>query len=153
MNILEVASLDELAGHVGETLGPSDWLAVDQALIDDFARVTNDLSWYHVDIARAAREMPGGHTIAHGLLILSLVPGLTAQFLTIRDRGRALNYGSNKVRYIAPVIAGASVRLSMTIASVTSTKGGHMLQTDYIMELLDGTRPAMIAEVLTLMYD
>ncbi len=150
---LEIENINELAHHVGAHFGPSEWLRIDQAMIDTFAHATNDLAWYHVDVARAAREMPGGKTIAHGLLTLSLVPGLTAQFLTIRDRGRALNYGSNRIRYIAPVLVDDSVRLSMTIASLTPTNGGLMLQTDYVMEILRGTRPAMTAEVLTLMYD
>lgn len=152
MKTLDVDTIEDVAQHLGETFGPSAWLTIDQTMIDAFASVTNDLGWYHIDPVRAAREMPGGRTIAHGLLISSLVPGLTAQFVKIRGYRRGLNYGSDKVRYIAPVYAGDAVRLSMTMASLTPAKGGLMLRGNCVMELEGSIKPAMTAEILSLIF-
>ena len=91
---------------VGQSLGTSDWFTVEQHHIDDFARTTGDDFWIHVDCERAAREMPGGKTIAHGLFMLSLVPLLQRQIFRVERRGKGLNYGSDRVRYTAQVPVG-----------------------------------------------
>ena len=96
--MLTVAPRD-LKAHVGRELEPSDWVTVDQAMIDKFADATGDHQWIHVDTARAKREMPGGMTIAHGYLTLSLLPQMIYQSYTITGRGRSINYGSDKVRF------------------------------------------------------
>lgn len=145
-----VDTLHELTQRVGESLGVSDWLTVDQSLIDRFADVTGDRNWYHVDTERAAREMPNGKTLAHGLLTLSLVPGLAAQVLNVRHHGRALNYGLNKVRFPTPVPVGSRVRLHVKISSATQQERGVLLGRTYTMELEGDSKPAMIADMLTL---
>src|SRR3990172_13321978 len=80
----------------GRQLGPSEWITVDQAMIDKFAEATGDHQWIHVDPERAKREMPGGKTIAHGFLTLSLLPRLHPMPLQVKNRKRSINYGSNK---------------------------------------------------------
>src|SRR5213083_1878572 len=107
MNTLVVEYPKDLKEHIGRELGPSDWMTVDQAMIDRFAEATGDHQWIHVDVERAKREMPGGKTIAHGYLTLSLLPRLSHGILHIRKRSRGINYGSNKVRFTAPVPAGS----------------------------------------------
>ena len=95
--------IEELQQVVGEHLGYSDWHQVTQEAVDQFAEATGDHQWIHVDVERAKREMPGGRTIAHGYLTLSLLPRLNAGIYTIKSRKRGVNYGSNKVRFTAPV--------------------------------------------------
>jgi acyl dehydratase len=146
--MLTVDTLADLASHVGENLGCSQWLIVDQPMIDRFAELTGDENWYHVDLKRAANELPGGRTIVHGLLTLSLVPGLAGQIVSIRNHGRALNYGLNKVRFPVPVPADSRVRLK--VLSAQPAKEGIMLVRDYTIELEGASKPAMVAEMLTL---
>src|SRR5438046_5988410 len=107
--MLTVETPKDLLQHVGRELGPSAWIVVDQAMIDRFADATGDHQWIHVDVERARREMPGGKTIAHGYLTLSLIPRMAATLLEITRRGRGINYGSNKIRFISPVPAGSRV--------------------------------------------
>src|SRR5579863_3334012 len=110
-SMIELERPADLEAYVGKEIGVSDWFTVDQAMIDKFAEATGDHQWIHVDVERAKREMPGGKTIAHGYLTLSLLPRLSHNVLTIRKRSRGINYGSNKVRFTAPVPAGSRVRL------------------------------------------
>jgi acyl dehydratase len=149
MLIVDAADLPK---HVGETLGPSDWLVVDQARIDKFAAVTGDDQWIHTDVERAKREMPGGTTIAHGYLTLALVPTLMRELLKINCR-RAINYGSNKVRYTGMVPAGARVRLSQTIKSAEPLdKGGIRLTSECRIMVEGQEKPALVAEVMAIFY-
>src|SRR5438132_11393082 len=116
--MLELETPNDVAQHLGRELGPSEWMTVDQPMIDKFADATGDHQWIHVDVERARREMPGGKTIAHGYLTLSLVPRLAATLMRVKKRIRRLNYGSNKVRFINPVPASARIRLRQRIANV-----------------------------------
>src|SRR5207249_5806475 len=109
MPTLKVEYPKDLLKLVGTELGPSEWVTVDQAMIDKFADATGDHQWIHVDVERAKREMPGGKTIAHGYLTLSLVPRMASTLLEVTHRSRGINYGSNKVRFISPVPAGARI--------------------------------------------
>src|SRR5438093_9233710 len=111
MATLKVEYPKDLLKLVGRELGPSEWVTVDQAMIDKFADATGDHQWIHVDVERAKREMPGGKTIAHGYLTLSLVPRMASTLLEVTHRSRGINYGSNKVRFISPVPAGAPLPL------------------------------------------
>ena len=149
----EFATAAEMATHVGEELGSSDWIEIDQARIDAFAQATGDLNWFHVDPERAAREMPGGRTIAHGLLTLSLVPGLGNGIYAIASRKRALNYGANKVRFLAPVPCGSRLRLRQRLLSVEPASGGMLITLENRMEIEGQERPAMIAETLLLVFE
>lgn len=147
---LMVETMADLAGHVGCVLGPTDWLTVDQELVDRFGEVTGDRNWYHHDTARAARELPGGRTIGHGLLTLALVPGMRLQVLEIRRHGRALNYGHDRVRFPAAVPVGSRIRLSVAVAGAEPHRDGVVIRLANTMHLDGGTKPAMVADSLTL---
>jgi len=151
--MITVDTLAELAALVGRDLGASDWITIDQDMIHAFAEITGDRNWYHLDIERARRELPGGRTIAHGLLTLSLVPGLAPQIVQVRRHGRALNYGLNEVRYPVPVPADSRLRLHMRVDRAEPAHGGTMIVRNYRMELEGSSKPAMVAEMLTLVYD
>jgi acyl dehydratase len=138
---------------VGQPLGTSGWLAIDQARIDEFARATGDDFWIHVDVERAAREMPDGKTIAHGLMLLGLVPVLQRQIFTIAQRGKGLNYGSDRVRYTAQVPVGSRVRLRQSVRVAERVGAGTRLTTDCVLELEGSARPAVVAEFIVLFLD
>ncbi len=147
-----IVDVKDLPKHVGETLGPSAWLTVDQATIDKFADATGDHQWIHVDPARAKRELPWGKTIAHGYLTLSLIPRLMRDLLEIRFR-QALNYGSNKVRYTGMVPSGSRVCMYQTLRAVDSEKNEGFRLTSECKIMVEGhDRPALIAEVMAIFY-
>jgi acyl dehydratase len=151
--MLTVQSPHDLEQLVGRELGPSEWITVDQAMIDKFAEATGDHQWIHVDVERARREMPGGQTIAHGYLTLSLVPRLAATLLKVERRRHGINYGSNKVRFISPVPAGARVRLRQRIAGVEEVAGnGVRVTSEMTVEIEGQERPALVAETLSVQY-
>ena len=125
----------------------------DQAMIDKFAEATGDHQWIHVDVERAKKEMPGGKTIAHGYLTLSLLPRLVPQLLKVEKRKRGINYGSNKIRFTNTVPAGSRVRLKQTIKNVEDVEGnGVRITSEMVMEVEGQERPALIAEVLGIQY-
>jgi acyl dehydratase len=138
---------------VGRELGASGWVAVDQDRIDAFAACTGDRQWIHVDVARARRESPFGGPIAHGYLTLSLVAALVMELGMIPpDAATGLNYGLDKVRFIAPVKAGARVRMRATLLAVEAQSGGRvLLKLDCTLEIEGQAKPALVAELLCLL--
>ena len=152
--MLEVERAGDLAAWVGKEIGVSRWLTVDQHTIDLFAKATGDLQWIHVDVKRAKREMPDGRTIAHGFLTLSLIPLLARGVWKVRQRTRALNYGSNKVRFTAPVPSGSRIRLRQKLLALIQVEdGGHRLTIESTVEIEGSERPALVAEILSVIYD
>jgi len=151
---LTVEKPAELLQHVGQELGPSDWMTVDQAIIDKFAEATGDHQWIHVDVERARKEMPGGKTIAHGYLTLALVPRMAQTLVKVTGRKRGLNYGSNKVRFTAAVPAGSRIRLrSFRIRSVEPVDGnGFRVTSEATVEVEGQERPALVAEIIGVQY-
>ena len=151
--MLKVENPQDLLQHVGEELGPSEWLTVTQEMIDKFAEATGDHQWIHVDVERAKKEMPGGKTIAHGYLTLSLLPRLAPTLMKVEQRRRGLNYGSNRVRFTAPVPAGARVRLRQKLLKVEPVEdNGFRVTSEMTMEVEGNSRPAMVAETLGIIY-
>jgi acyl dehydratase len=151
--MLEVEKPQDLLQHVGKELGPSEWLTVTQEMIDKFADATGDHQWIHVDVERAKKEMPGGKTIAHGYLTLSLLPRLAPTLMKVEKRRRGLNYGSNRVRFTAPVPAGARVRLRQKLLKVEPVEdNGFRVTSEMTMEVEGSSRPAMVAETLGIVY-
>jgi acyl dehydratase len=150
--MLEVETPKDLLALVGKTLGPSEWITVDQPMIAAFADATGDHQWIHVDVERAKREMPGGKTIAHGYLTLSLVPRMAATLLKVTKRSRGLNYGSNKVRFTNAVPAGARVRLRQRIVNAEEIAGGVRLTSEMTVEIDGQERPALVAELMSISY-
>jgi len=148
----------DLRDWVGKEIGVSEWLTIDQSRIDDFARLTGDDHWIHVDVERARREMPDGKTIAHGFLTLSLIPYLVRSVYKITHRGRGLNYGTNRVRFVNPVQVGDRVRLRQLIKTVErgeegGQKGATRVTSECTIEIEGKSRPAVVAEFLMLVYD
>ena len=150
--MLELETVADLKPYVGKPVGTSDWLTIDQQRIDDFARVSGDDNWIHVDVERAKRELPGGKTMAHGMLTLSLITYLGGKILRVRQRSRGINYGSNKVRFTAPVLCGARIRLHRTLEKYEPVEGGVRLTFGNRMEIEGEAKPALVAETISVIY-
>ena len=150
--MIEVETPADMDALVGRKLGVSEWFTVTQERINLFAEATGDHQWIHVDVARAAREMPGGHTIAHGFLTLSLLPQLAQDIYRIRRRSRGINYGANKLRFTHPVAAGSRVRLHMTLKASENVEGGRRLISENTIEIEGQERPALVAETIALAF-
>ncbi len=145
--------LDDYRALVGQELGVSDWVLVDQARIDAFAEVTGDHQFIHVDPVRAA-QTPFGTTIAHGYLTLSLCSSFAYQALPgVVGTKMGVNYGLNKVRFMAPVKSGKRVRGRFSLADVTQRPDGAWQSTVNVTVEIEGeTKPALAAEWITLQY-
>nr|WP_246573966.1 MaoC family dehydratase [Chelatococcus asaccharovorans] len=139
--------------HAGRPIGSSQWFAITQKNIDDFARLSGDDNWMHTDPVRAGRDMPGGRTIAHGVYILSLIPWLQREIFEIRRRGRGFNYGYERVRFLAPVPVGSRVRLTMTPVQATSQASGTRIEIDSTVEIEGSDKPALVARSIILIED
>ena len=150
------AALSSLESRVGQEIHTSDWLTIDQAMIDGFASATRDRQWIHVDPERAARESPYGKTIAHGYLTLSLYPALRG----LVDAGtplapgvtRVINYGINKLRFPNAVVAGSRIRAHCKLVSAEEAKGSIELVEEYSVEIEGQQRPACVAECVMRLY-
>lgn len=142
----------DLVDLVGRELGVSEWLTIDQDLIDRFADVTGDHTWVHTDPERAARDLPGGRTIAHGLLTFSLIPQLSYQILDISDPGMTFSYGANRLRYIAPVISGDRIRLRSTLLAADRDGDRIYLTFNYRVEIEGNDKAALVAEQVILTH-
>ena len=152
--MLEVERAGDLKAWEGREVGVSDWYTVTQEQIDKFADATGDHQWIHVDVARAKKEMPGGKTIAHGWLTLSLVPRLAATLYRVKQRSRGINYGANRVRFTGMVPAGGRIRLRLRIKAVEAMKdGGTRITNESTMELEGRDRPVLVAETIGVSYD
>ncbi|WP_320780148.1 MaoC family dehydratase [Streptomyces sp. CRN 30] len=145
-------SADELKAGVGEQLGHSDWLEIGQERVDLFADATGDHQWIHVDPEKAATG-PFGGTIAHGYLTLSLLPLLVPQVFRVEGVRLGVNYGSNKVRFPAPVPVGSRLRATAVLTEVTTVKdGGVQVTAAVTVEREGGEKPVCAAEAVTRYY-
>jgi acyl dehydratase len=146
-------NITDLQPLVGREIAVSDWITVDQARIDKFADATGDHQWIHVDVERAKKEMPGGKTIAHGFLTLSLVPRMASTLLEVQKRSRGINYGSNKVRFITPVQAGARIRVHQRITGAEEVSGnGVRVTSEMTVEIEGQAKPALVGEIIGIRY-
>jgi acyl dehydratase len=137
---------------IGQDLGTSDWITIDQSMIDQFAACTGDRQWIHVDAERATKESPAGGTIAHGFLSLALIAPLGMELgLAPLDASAVFNYGLDKVRFLTPVKSGNRVRLQVSMTSVEPKDGGRLLiKGAAVLEIENSQTPALVAETLTL---
>ncbi|MFF0454738.1 MaoC family dehydratase [Nocardia africana] len=142
--------LDEVRAALGDQLGPSDPLTVDQARIDAFAEATGDHQWIHVDTTRAA-DGPFGRTIAHGYLTLSLLPQFGAQLFALEFGTARVNYGVDKVRFPAPVPVDSALSCTATFTDLRDTPAGAILTTRYVVQAADAAKPACVADTLVLL--
>ena len=139
----------------GEDLGVSDWIIVDQDMINRFAECTGDRQWIHVDVERTRKESPFRKPIAHGYLTLSLVTAMALDIDAVPENTQAaFIHGLDTVRFIAPVVAGARVRMKITLLSMQEKgPGQYLLRTANTVEIDGDTRPALTAEVLVMLYE
>jgi acyl dehydratase len=141
----------DLESRVGQEIAVSPWVAVPQERIDLFAKATEDFQWIHVDPERA-KASPFGTTIAHGFLTLSMLPKLTESTFEFSDRKMGVNYGLNKVRFTAPVPAGAKIRGRFTLAKYEKLEGGVQTTWSVTVEREGGDKPVMVAEAISRHY-
>ncbi len=144
---------EEIRAAVGTELGASDWIEVSQDRIREFAHATGDNQWIHVDVERAAREMPAGTTIAHGLLTLSFAPLFVRSVMSLDGLRNTLNYGANRVRYLSPVPAGTRLRGRVSIMDAEDLPPDGLRVTYNVkFEMENRERPACVAEVIAIHY-
>ena len=142
-----VNGIEELKSLVGETIGPSDWREVTQDLIDQFAEVSGDDQWIHVDTDRAKTDSPFGTTVAHGNLTLSMIDGFRSGLMESSGFKMGVNYGWNKVRFPAPVPSGSRIRASIETLSVDELDGGwYQIAQKWTVEVEGNEKPACVAE-------
>ena len=142
---------DEIRSAVGTEVGASDWIEITQDRIDKFAEATCDEQWIHVDQGRAKQELPGGKTIAHGLLSLSLAPMFIRSVMGLKGLKNTLNYGADRIRYLSPVPAGSRIRGRITIAEAEDVPtDGLRVHYHLVIEIEGGQRPACVAELIAL---
>ena len=148
---LVINSYDEFAAHLGEVLGTSEWLEVDQERINLFADATLDHQWIHVDVEKAKEDSPYKSTIAHGYLTLSLLPYLWNQIIEVNNLKMMVNYGMDKMKFGQAVVTGSSVRLVTTLQSIVNLRGTCKAEIKFVIEIKDSKKPA-IEGLATFLY-
>jgi len=143
------SSIADLERVRGERVGESAWFTVTQELVDEFARLTRDEQWIHIDPERARRESPLGTTIAHGFLTLSLMPSLIQQCVSFPTARFGLNYGFDRVRFVAPVPVGSEIRGVFSVEEVRAIEGGAQITWRAEIEVRGAPKPALSALWLT----
>ena len=144
----EFESADQIKAAIGEDLGQSDWLVIEQERINLFADATDDHQWIHVDVEKA-KDGPFGAPIAHGYLTLSLVNHFLPSLITVPTASMGINYGCNKVRFPSPVPVGSKIRASGQIAEVDDVAGGVQVVVKVTVEVEGTPKPACIAETVS----
>ena len=151
--MLVVSEPKDLLHHINHDLGHGEWVLIDQKKINEFALVSGDHQWIHVDADRAVNEMPDGKTIAHGLLTLCMSADLARNVLKIEQLKQSINYGIDKVRFTSPVKVGTKIRMNSIIEDVKERDNGVIyLKIKRVVETEDGERPAMVASTISLLY-
>jgi acyl dehydratase len=148
----EIANLAELKTLVGEEIAVTDWVLITQERVQQFADATGDHQWIHLDVERARRESPFGGTIAHGFLTLSLLPMFLESALVMHDVRMGVNYGTNKVRFMAPVPVGSRLRSRIVLRSVDDIDGGAQVIWLVTMEREGSDKPVCVVESITRRY-
>ena len=145
-------ALTALPTWLGLEVAVSDWVTITQERIDLFADATGDHQWIHIDPERAAKESPFGATIAHGFLTLSLVPYLKGECIEFTGVKMGVNYGTNRVRFMAPVKVNSKLRGRFKLMSVEQIKGGAQMVWECTLEMQGLEKPACIAELVSRAY-
>jgi acyl dehydratase len=151
MAVSTFSSIDEVADAVGSHLGYSDWWDITQERVDTFADATDDHQWIHVDVERAAAG-PFGGPIAHGYLTLSMAVPLVEQIIEVEGVAMGINYGTNTVRFPAPVPVGSRLRAGATLAGLDRFEGGAQATLDLVFEIEGGSKPVCVAQVVYRYY-
>jgi len=144
-----INGIEELKQLIGQEVGVSDWIEVPQSMIDQFAELTGDDQWIHVDVERAKKETPFGNTIAHGFLTVSLLSQMSRRTIEVRgDFKMRINYGFNRLRFVSPVPAGSRIRGRFTPKNVTDNEVTWLVT----VEVEGAAKPALVAEWLGRFY-
>jgi acyl dehydratase len=144
---------EDVRQSIGREVGASEWLAVTQEMVDQFAELTGDRQWIHVDGERARRESPFGATVAHGFLTVSLLSRLVGEAVEVQtDCKLRVNYGFNRLRFPAPVTVGSRIRARVTPNAVREIEGGIDIVWGVVVEIESQAKPALAAEWLVRMY-
>jgi acyl dehydratase len=144
-----ITSIDDATGLVGSELGVSDWLDIDQKRVNDFADVTGDHQWIHVDVERAKAESPYGAPIAHGFLTLSMIPALSKDNFRVQNAQLVINYGLNKVRFLSAVPVGSRIRVRSELADAVAKDPTTVdLTVRHTIEIDGVEKPAAVAEMI-----
>jgi acyl dehydratase len=151
--MLELASLRDLKGRVGEEVVVSDWLEMTQERINGFAEATGDHQWIHVDPERARRESPFGVPIAHGFLTLSLLSKFLGESVRFSQSKMGVNYGINRLRFTAPVPVGARIRARLSVKRIEELQSGVQVTWAVVLEREGSDKPCLVAEWLTRRYE
>jgi acyl dehydratase len=152
MQATRFAGIDDAKSRIGQEIGVSEWMLIDQARVNGFAEVTGDHQWIHVDVERAKRESPFGGPIAHGYLTVSLLAKFAGECIAVDGIKLAVNYGLNRVRFASPVKVGSRLRARFVLAAVDDIAGGAQMTWQATVEIDGGEKPACIAEMLTRWY-
>jgi acyl dehydratase len=145
---------EDIKSAVGTEIGASEWIEVTQDRINLFAEATCDEQWIHVDQERAEKELPGGRTIAHGLLSLSLAPMFVRSVMGLKGLRNTLNYGADRIRFISPVPVGTRIRGRITVAKAEDVPpNGLRVNYHMVIEIEGSQRPACVADLIALHYN
>ena len=147
-----ISSFEDLKALEGLEVGVSDWFQITQDQINQFADVTLDHQWIHVDVERAQKEMPGGTTIAHGYLTLSMIPAMTAGFLEFTNLKMGINYGLNKVRFTNMVAVDSRIRARSVVQAVRQRSGAAQLVGLTTVDIEGETKPACVVETVSFFH-
>jgi len=147
-----ISSFEDLKALEGLEVGVSDWLLISQEHIDQFADLTHDHQWIHVDVERAKKEMPGGTTIAHGYLTLSMIPAMTAGFLEFTNLKMGINYGLNRVRFTNMVAVDSRIRARSVVKTVRQRSEAIQLIGETSVEIEGESKPACIVETVSFFH-
>ena len=147
-----ISSFEDLKALEGLEVGVSDWLLISQEHIDQFAHLTHDHQWIHVDVERAKKEMPGGTTIAHGYLTLSMIPAMTAGFLEFTNLKMGINYGLNRVRFTNMVVVDSRIRARSVVKTVRQRSEAIQLIGETSVEIEGESKPACIVETVSFFH-
>ena len=147
-----ISSFEDLKALEGLEVGVSDWFQITQDQINQFADVTLDHQWIHVDVERAQKEMPGGTTIAHGYLTLSMIPAMTAGFLEFTNLKMGINYGLNKVRFTNMVAVDSRIRARSEVQAVRQRSGAAQLVGLTTVDIEGETKPACVVETVSFFH-
>jgi len=151
--MLKIKDLTELKNKEGHSFPSSKWVTISQDMINQFADVTGDHQWIHVDVERAKKETPFGSTIAHGFLTLSLLPQLSYTLYEVESAKMGFNYGADKLRFINPVKAGSKVRMTATLKKVDIGQGNGKVYMECVVEIEGETKPALIYEMISMIIE
>jgi acyl dehydratase len=144
-----ITSIDDATGLVGSELGVSEWLEIDQKRVNDFADVTGDHQWIHIDVERAKKESPYGAPIAHGFLTLSMIPALSKDNFRVQNAQLVINYGLNKVRFLSAVPVGSRIRVRSELANAVAKDPTTVdLTVRHTIEIDGVEKPAAVAEMI-----